>query len=150
MPLLSSFRFGIKMKKSDAGRPVGLPHRFSSFISRRPGTNLGRRPKTFRDLVHRKRSHKVLRDFVHQVRTAGRSKILRDLVQKERRYKGLWVIVHQVRAAGRSKTHRDLVHRERRYKVLRVIVHQVRTGGRSKTVLLQYNYPYHRHTIPYA
>ena len=43
MPLLSSFRFGIKMKKSDAGRPVGLPHRFSSFIRRRPGTNLGRR-----------------------------------------------------------------------------------------------------------
>lgn len=32
------------MKKSDEGRPVGLPHRFSSFIRRRPGTNLGRRP----------------------------------------------------------------------------------------------------------
>ena len=120
------------MKKSDAGRPVGLPHRFSSFISRRPGTNLGRRPNTFRDLVHRKRSHKVLRDFVHQVRTAGRSKILRDLVQKERRNKGLRVILHQVRAGGWPKTHRDLVQKERRNKGLRVIVHQVRAAGQSK------------------
>ena len=179
MPLLSSFRFGIKMKKSDAGRPVGLPHRFSSFIGRRPGNNLGRqpvenpsglgakgteeqgftgnrapspdrRPKTLRDLVHRERRYKVLRVIVHQVRAAGRSKTLRDLVQKERRRKGLRVIVHQVRTAGQSKILRDLVHRERRNKGLRVIVHQVRTAGRSKTVLLQYNYPYHRHTIPYA
>ena len=133
MPLLSSFRFGIKMKKSDAGRPVGLPHRFSSFIRRRPGTNLGRRPKTHRDLVHWERSHKVLRDFVHQARAPGGPKTLRDLVHRERRYKVLRVIVHQVRAAGRSKTHRELVQKERRYKVLRVIVHQVRAGGRPKT-----------------
>ena len=125
MPLLSSFRFGIKMKKSDAGRPVGLPHRFSSFIRRRPGTNLGRRPKTHRDLVHWERSHKVLRDFVHQARAPGGPKTLRDLVQRERRYKVLRVIVHQVRAGGRPKTHRDLAHRERRNKGLRVIVHQV-------------------------
>ena len=91
-----------------------------------------------------------MRVIVHQVRAAGRSKTLRDLVQKERRRKGLRVIVHQVRTAGQSKILRDLVHRERRNKGLRVIVHQVRTAGRSKTVLLQYNYPYHRHTIPYA
>ena len=150
MPLLSSFRCGIKMKKSDAGRPVGLPHRFSSFISRRPGTNLGRRPKTHRDLVQKERRRKGLRVIVHQVRTGGRSKTLRDLVHRERRYKVLRVIVHQVRTASRSKILRDLVQKERRNKVLRVIVHQVRTAGRSKTVLLQYNYPYHRHTIPYA
>ena len=90
-------------------------------------------PKTLRDLVHRERSHKVLRDFVHQARAPGGPKTLRDLVHRERRYKVLRVIVHQVRTAGRSKTHRDLVQKERRYKVLRVIVHQVRTAGRSKT-----------------
>ena len=61
------------MKKSDAGRPVGLPHRFSSFIRRRPGTNLGRRPKTLRDLVHRERRYKVLRVIVHQVRAPRRA-----------------------------------------------------------------------------
>lgn len=92
------------MKKSDAGRPVGLPHRFSSFIRRRPGTSLGRRPKTLRDLVQRKRSHKDLRDFMHQARAAGGPKIVRDLVQGKRSHKGLRVIVHQVRTACRSKT----------------------------------------------
>lgn len=60
------------MKKSDAGSPVGLPHRFSSFIRRRPGTNLDRRPKTHRDLVHRERRYKVLRVIVHQARAACR------------------------------------------------------------------------------
>lgn len=56
------------------------------------------------DLVHRKRSHKGLRDFVHQVRTAGRSKILRDLVHLERKHKVLRDFVHQARTASRSKT----------------------------------------------
>ena len=88
------------MKKSDEGRPVGLPHRFSSFIRRRPGTNLGRRPKTHRDLVQKKRKRKGLRVIVHQARAPVGPKTLRDLVQRERRYKVLRVIVHQVRAAG--------------------------------------------------
>ena len=117
------------MKKSDEGRPVGLPHRFSSFIRRRPGTNLGRRPKTHRDLVQKERRYKVLRVIVHQVRAGGWPKTHRDLVHRERRYKGLRVIVHQVRAGGWPKTHRDLVQRERRHKGLRVIVHQVRAAG---------------------
>ena len=55
-----------------------------------------------------------MREFVHQVRVASRSKTLRELVHRKRRYKVLWEFVHQVRTPCRPKTLRDLVHLERR------------------------------------